>query len=136
MISVILAFVMGLLAVAIVIALIGVTNTLSLSVLERKRETATLRSIGLSARQLRSMLAVEGIFIALVGTLCGIGLGFIYGWAGSLTVLMSFAHVVIAVPWLHTAIIIAVGVSAGLLASLIPARSAMKDSPVEALGIE
>jgi putative ABC transport system permease protein len=135
-ISVMLAFVVGLLAVAIVIALIGVTNTLSLSVLERKRETATLRSIGLSARQLRSMLAVEGIFIALVGTLCGIGLGFIYGWAGSLTVLMSFAHVVIAVPWLHTAIIIAVGVSAGLLASLIPARSAMKDSPVEALGIE
>ena len=78
-----LAVVVGLLGVAVVIALIGVANTLSLSVLERRRESATLRAIGLSRRQLRWMLAVEGMLIAGVGAVLGAGLGLLYGWAGS-----------------------------------------------------
>ena len=81
-----LGIVIGLLAVAVVIALIGVANTLSLSVLERRRESATLRAIGLSRRQLRWMLAVEGMLIAGVGALLGAGLGLLYGWAGSVVV--------------------------------------------------
>ena len=86
-----LGIVVGLLAVAVVIALIGVANTLSLSVLERRRESATLRAIGLSRRQLRWMLAVEGMLIAGVGALLGAGLGLLYGWAGSVVVFGTWA---------------------------------------------
>src|SRR5690606_33512948 len=64
-IDALLAVVVGLLAVAVFIALIGVTNTLSLSVLERQRENAMLRAIGLTRKQLRLTLAVEGLLIAL-----------------------------------------------------------------------
>ena len=84
-IDTILAVIIGLLAVAVVIALIGVANTLSLSVIERRRESATLRAIGLSRSQLRWMLAIEGMLIAGVGALLGVVLGVLYGWAGSST---------------------------------------------------
>src|SRR5690606_34576031 len=70
-IDTLLAVVLGLLAVAVVIALVGVANTLSLSVLERRRENATLRAMGLTRGQLRGMLAVEGVLIASVGALVG-----------------------------------------------------------------
>ena len=74
-IDTILAVIIGLLAVAVVIALIGVANTLSLSVIERRRESATLRAIGLSRSQLRWMLAIEGMLIAGVGALARRGAG-------------------------------------------------------------
>ena len=83
----------GLLAVAVVIALIGVTNTLSLSVIERTRESATLRAIGLWKEQLRGMLAVEGMLIAGVGAMLGILLGLLFGWAGATTALSIMGEV-------------------------------------------
>lgn len=135
-INVLLAVVVGLLAVAVVIALIGVTNTLSLSVLERQRENATLRAIGLSRKQLRSTLAIEGLLIAIVGTLLGVVLGLVYGWSGAATVLGSFGDVSYAVPWRDIALALVVSVVAGLLASVLPARRAVRTSPVEALAVD
>lgn len=131
-----LAVVLGLLAAAVVIALIGVANTLSLSVIERRRESATLRAIGLSRGQLRASLALEGCLIAGVGAVLGIGLGLAYGWTGSMTVLRAMGEVSLEVPWRDLGIALVVAIVAGLLASVLPARSAARTSPVEALAVE
>ncbi|PFG44102.1 putative ABC transport system permease protein [Isoptericola jiangsuensis] len=135
-IDTLLAIVVGLLAVAVVIALIGVANTLSLSVIERRRESATLRAIGLSKAQLRGMLAIEGLLIAGVGAVLGIALGLVYGWAGSAAALGIMGDVSLAVPWLDVTLVLLVAVVAGLVASVVPARTALKASPVEALAAE
>jgi len=128
--------VVGLLAVAVVIALVGVANTLSLSVLERRRESATLRAIGLSRRQLRTMLAVEGMLIAGVGAVLGAGIGLVYGWAGASSVLGVIGHVSLAVPWRDLGLVVLVALAAGLLASVLPARTAVRTSPVAALAVD
>ncbi|GAB3164828.1 FtsX-like permease family protein [Myceligenerans halotolerans] len=135
-INVMLGIVVGLLAVAVVIAVIGVANTLSLSVIERRRESATLRAIGLSKPQLRGMLAVEGMLIAGVGAVLGIVLGLVYGWTGALTALSIMGEVTLTVPWLDLGLVLVVALIAGLVASVAPGRSALKASPVEALAAE
>jgi putative ABC transport system permease protein len=135
-IDTLLAVVVGLLAVAVVIALIGVANTLSLSVIERRRESATLRVIGLSRRRLRGTLAIEGVLIAGVGAALGIVLGVVYGWAGAATVLGVIGEVSLDVPWGHVAVVLAVSVVAGFLASVLPGRSAARTSPVAALAVD
>ncbi|WP_402466854.1 ABC transporter permease [Isoptericola aurantiacus] len=135
-IDTLLGIVVGLLAVAVVIALIGVANTLSLSVIERRKESATLRAIGLSKAQLRGMLAIEGLLIAGVGAVLGIALGLVYGWAGSAAALGIMGDVTLAVPWRDVALVLLVALVAGLVASVAPARTALKASPVEALATE
>ena len=135
-IDVVLAVVIGLLGVAVVIALIGVANTLSLSVIERRRESATLRAVGLSRRGLRWMLATEGMLIAVVGALIGTVLGLLYGWAGVATVFGPISEVRLSVPWAHVGAVLVVAVLAGLAASALPARSAARTPPVAALGVD
>lgn len=135
-INTMLAVVVGLLGVAVVIALVGVANTLSLSVLERRRESATLRAIGLSRRGLRWMLAVEGMLIAGVGALLGTALGLFYGWAGAATVFGTISDLTLAVPWLDLALVMVVALAAGLVASVLPGRSAARTPPVAALAVD
>ena len=135
-IDTLLAVVIGLLGVAVVIALVGVANTLSLSVLERRRESATLRAIGLSRRQLRLTLAIEGVLIAGVGAVLGAVLGLLYGWAGSAIVLGTLGDVSLDVPWRDMGIVVIVALAAGLLASVLPGRSAARTSPVAALAVD
>lgn len=135
-IDTLLAVVVGLLAVAVVIALVGVANTLSLSVIERRRESATLRAIGLSRRGLRWMLAVEGMLIAGVGAALGVGLGLFYGWAGAATVFGTTGDLNLAVPWTDLGIVLAVALLAGLAASVLPGRSAARTPPVAALAVD
>jgi putative ABC transport system permease protein len=135
-IGTLLAIIIGLLAVSVVIALVGVANTLSLSVIERRRESATLRAIGLSKRQLRGSLAAEGMIIAGVGALVGAVIGTAYGWVGARTVLNQIGPTPFAVAWREVAVVIVVAVAAGLAASVLPARSAVRTSPVEALAVE
>jgi len=131
-----LGIVVGLLAAAVVIALIGVANTLSLSVIERRRESATLRAIGLSRGQLRGMLAVEGLLIAVVGAVLGVLLGLVYGWAGAAAALGWAGTPAIVVPWRDVLLMLVVAAVAGLVASVAPARTAARTSPVEALASE
>ncbi|HEY3438933.1 MAG TPA: FtsX-like permease family protein, partial [Actinotalea sp.] len=122
-VNTLLAVVVGLLGVAVVIALVGVTNTLSLSVLERRRESATLRALGLTRRQLRGTLAIEGMLIAGVGSVVGVILGTLYGWMGARTLLGNLADVGLTVPWRDLGLVLVVGLLAGLLASVLPGRS-------------
>ena len=135
-INVLLMVVTGLLGVAVVIALVGVANTLSLSVLERTRESSLLRALGLTKGQLRGMLALEAVLIAGVAALFGCLLGAVYGWLGAQSALGAFADVVPALPWAQLGSVLAVAVLAGLGASLLPARRAARLSPVAGLAAD
>ncbi|WP_344878652.1 ABC transporter permease [Zhihengliuella alba] len=135
-IDMLLMVVTGLLAVAVLIALIGVANTLSLSILERTRENSLLRALGLTTRQLRGMLALEAVLIAGVAALIGLGLGTAYGLLGTQSALGFLTEVVVDLPWIQLAAVLAVAVCAGLLASVVPARRAARLSPVAGLATE
>lgn len=129
----------GLLGVSVLIALVGVGNTLSLSVLERTRENALLRAMGLSRRQLRRMLAFESLMMALVAAGLGIVLGLLYGWTGTSALMGGQTvdgGVEYAVPGTLLIAIAAVAAVAGLLASVLPARRAAKVAPAGALATE
>ncbi|MBB4933277.1 putative ABC transport system permease protein [Lipingzhangella halophila] len=126
----------ALLAIALIIAVVGIANTLALSVIERTRELALLRALGLTRGQLRATLAVEAALLAAVGALLGAGLGTVFGWAGITTILASQFEVVLSVPELRLAGLIAGAVLAGLLASVLPARRAARTSVVSALADE
>ncbi|WP_417234065.1 ABC transporter permease [Arthrobacter sp.] len=135
-IDTLLLVVSGLLAVAVFIALIGVANTLSLSVLERTRESALLRALGLTRGQLRGMLALEAVLIAGVAALLGILLGTTYGVLGAQSAVGSFAAITLSLPWAQLLLVLGVSVLAALAASIVPARRAARLSPVEGLANE
>ncbi|WP_134774437.1 ABC transporter permease [Ornithinimicrobium flavum] len=123
----------ALLGVAVLIAVVGIANTLSLSVLERHREHALLRGLGLTRGQMRSMLLVEGVLLALVSAVIGLGLGLGYAALGVQTLLPADVGVQLAVPWGRVAVIVGVALLAGVLASVLPARRAVRVSPAEGL---
>ena len=88
----------GLLALAIIVAVLGVVNTLALSVVERTREIGLMRAIGLSRRQLRRMIRLESVVIALFGALLGLGLGM--GWGATAQQLLALEGLeVLEIPW-------------------------------------
>jgi putative ABC transport system permease protein len=128
-----LLVVTGLLGVAVLIALIGVGNTLALSVVERRQENGLLRALGLTRGQLRGLLAWEAVLVAGVAAVLGVLLGGAYGLIGAASVLGGLGDVVLAVPWLQVATIVAVATLAGLLASVLPARRAARTAPVAAI---
>lgn len=132
-VDMLLVLVTALLGLAVVIALVGVANTLSLSVVERTRENAVLRAVGLTRGRMRAVLAIEAVLMALVGAVLGVGLG--TGVSASamalLTRLGGDFHVVL--PLGQLGLTIGVAVLAALLASVLPARRALSRPVVEAL---
>ncbi|WP_432498490.1 ABC transporter permease [Kineococcus auxinigenes] len=128
-----LLIVTGLLGVAVVIALIGVGNTLALSVVERRQESGLLRALGLTRGQLRALLAWEALLVAGVAGVLGVALGTAYGLAGTASALAAEGPVVLDVPWARIAGIVVVAALAGVLASVLPARRAARTPPVAAI---
>lgn len=127
----------GLLAVAVVIAIVGIGNTIGLSVVERTRESALLRALGLRRRQLRWMLALEATLLAAVGAAVGLVLGVVYGWAGAAATFHEIGRqLVLTVPWVRVVLVLALAVGAGALASVLPGRRAARVAPVAALADE
>ncbi len=124
-----------LLAIAVLIAIIGVGNTLGLSVLERTRESALLRALGLQARDLRWMLAAEAVLLSLSGTLVGIAAGVFFGWMGTHAISgeLNFATVSFSMSAPQTLTVAAAAIVAGMVASVIPGRRAARVIPVQAL---
>ncbi|QCU79114.1 ABC transporter permease [Citricoccus sp. SGAir0253] len=134
-----LMVVTALLAVSVLIALVGVANTLSLSAIERSRENSLMRALGLTRGGLRGMLALEAVLVSGVAALVGCVLGTVYGGFGAHTVFGPMAAgigqpvVWPVVPWPELALIVVVSVAAGLLASVAPSRRAARLSPVQGL---
>ena len=127
----------ALLATAIVIALFGIANTLSLSVLERTRESALLRALGLTRRQLRRMLTAEALLIGLLGGIVGGVVGAGFGWAVSKAVLHDVAGGgVVVFPLARIGLYVLLAGAAGVLAALVPARRAARASIVAGLSLE
>lgn len=129
--------VVALLGIAVVIALIGIGNTLGLSVLERGRENALLRALGLTRRQLRATLAAEALLLTLVATVLGSAIGVTFAWV-SLQALVEAAvdRAPLVLPWGQLATVVAVAGVAGLLASLLPARRAARTTPAAGLSLD
>lgn len=121
-----------LLALAIFIALLGIANTVSLSIFERRRELGLLRAVGMSRRQLRSTVRWEAAIISLVGTVIGIAIGVVFGLA-ILRPLRSIGLGSSAVPTGQLLITALIGAAAGVLAAWRPARRAAKTDVLTAI---
>jgi putative ABC transport system permease protein len=132
--DVMLTVTVGLLAVAVLIAAVGLAGALSLSVLERTRENALLRALGLSRRGVRLTLGVEALLIAGVGAVLGTALGTTYGWLGLRAASAGLVDdVALSVPWGQVVIVLGATTLTGLLASVLPARRATRVAPAEGI---
>ncbi|CAL9548093.1 hypothetical protein SUDANB145_04365 [Streptomyces sp. enrichment culture] len=130
-----LNMVYGLLALAIIVAVLGVVNTLALSVVERTREIGLLRAIGLSRRQLRRMIRLESVVIALFGALLGLGLGM--GWGTTAQQLLALEGLnVLDIPWPTITGVFIASAFVGLFAALIPAFRAGRMNVLNAIATE
>ncbi|MEU9252553.1 FtsX-like permease family protein [Streptomyces sp. NPDC048270] len=130
-----LNMVYGLLALAIIVAVLGVVNTLALSVVERTREIGLMRAIGLSRRQLRRMIRLESVVIALFGALLGLGLGM--GWGATAQQLLALQGLkVLEIPWPTILGVFAASALVGLFAALVPAFRAGRMNVLNAIASE
>ncbi|WP_433461446.1 ABC transporter permease [Spirillospora sp. CA-128828] len=124
-----------LLAMSVIIAAVGVVNTLALSVIERTREIGLLRAIGISRRQLRRMIRVESIVIAVFGAVLGMGIGVAFG-AALQNALADQGLGVLAVPYGTLVIYLVVAAVIGVLAALWPAWRAGRMDVLKAISTE
>ncbi len=125
----------ALLALAVVIALFGITNTLGLSVIERTRELGLLRAVGMTRAQMRATVRWESVIIALLGTFLGLGIGMFFGWA-LVRALSSDGIDQLAFPVGQLAVVVVVAALAGVAAAWWPAGRAARLDVLEAIGTE
>jgi len=124
-----------LLGVSIVISLIGIANTLSLSIHERTRELGLLRAMGMTRAQMRSSVRWEAVIVALIGTLLGMGLGIGLSWLMVKALrAQGITHFSAPPVWMMTTALIAAGLA--VFASLFPARRASRLNMLEAIATE
>ncbi|MFF2013485.1 ABC transporter permease [Streptomyces sp. NPDC058195] len=126
----------GLLAMALIIAVLGVVNTLAMSVFERQQEIGMLRAIGLDRRRVKRMIRLEAVVISLFGAVVGIGLGVFLGWAIGQTLSSEIPGYVLVLPWGRIGIFLALAAAVGVLAALWPARNAAKLNMLTAIKTE
>jgi putative ABC transport system permease protein len=120
-----------LLALAVLIALLGIANTLALSVFERTREIGLLRAIGMARRQVRAMVRWESVIIALFGTCMGLVIGLFFSWA-----MVRADEIALTVPTGQLAAGALVAAVAGVVAAILPARRASKLDVLAAIATE
>ena len=120
-----LMLIYALLGLAVVIAVLGIVNTLALSVIERTREVGLLRAVGLSRRQLRTMVRLESMVISLLGAVLGVGLGLVFGVALQRSQADSGIEV-LSVPFGQLLIFVVLAALVGVLAAVWPARRAAR----------
>ena len=136
MFQVALSVVLGLLAAAVVIAVIGVSNTLTLSVIERRREGALLRALGFTRAAMSRMITIESLLMTLIALIVGAGVGTFFGWVGTASMMPASANPVLSVPWTQIGLIGVAAVLAAVLASAIPARSMSRIAPAKGMSME
>jgi putative ABC transport system permease protein len=124
----------GLLALAVVIAVIGIVNTLGLSVLERTREIGLLRAVGLSRRRLRTMITLESVAIALLGAVLGMVLGLVIGVVLRESLKDDLTQ--LSLPISSLLVFLVVAVIFGVLAAIVPAVRASRMKVLDAIATE
>ena len=120
---------------AIVIALLGITNTMALSVLERTQEIGLMRAIGMTRRQTRSLIRLEAGVVSLFGAILGVLIGIVFGWLAVIAIPDSVIDR-LAVPFPTLGIYVVIATIAGLIAASLPARRASRLNVLEAIGHE
>jgi putative ABC transport system permease protein len=123
-VSTFLGLVYVLLVLAIVIAVFGIANTLSLAVYERTREIGLLRAVGQTRAQIRSMVRLESVLVSVFGTVGGLALGTFLGWALAQAGGKAEGLATFALPGGQLAVIVILGAVAGIVAAIRPARRA------------
>jgi putative ABC transport system permease protein len=130
-----LSLVNALLGLAILIALIGIANTLGLSIMERTRELGLLRAVGMSRRQTRSMVRWEAVIITLLGASLGLVIGLFFGWA-VVKAMQAQGIDVLALPGIQLIIYMIGAGFAGVVAAMAPARRAARLNVLRAIATE
>ena len=120
---------------AILIAFLGIMNTLALSIFERTRELGLLRAVGMTRRQLRSVIRWESVIIALFGTLLGLAIGLFFGWS-LVQALKDEGIIAFTVPVGQIVTIVLVGALAGVGAAVLPGRRAARLDVLRAITTE
>jgi putative ABC transport system permease protein len=124
-----------LLALAIVIAVLGIVNTLALSILERTRELGLLRAVGLLRSQVAEMVTVESVVISVFGALLGLVVGGVLG-AAVVKALRDQGIPVLSIPWVTIGVFLLLSVIVGLIAAILPAVRAARTDVLRAIAYE
>ena len=130
-----LAIIYALLGLAVVIAVLGIVNTLALSVLERTREVGLLRAVGVTRRQLRTMVRLESVVISVLGAVLGISLGLMFGVALQRAIADQGLEV-LAIPYGQLISFVVIAGLIGVLAAVFPARRAARLDVLKGIATE
>ncbi|GAB3295858.1 ABC transporter permease [Pseudoclavibacter terrae] len=127
-----------LLGFSVLLAAVGMVNTLSLSVMQRRRELGLLRALGFTAGQVRRMIVTEAVAMIASSAIFGLLLGVFYGWVGAQATFGSLVGRIMmpSIPWVTVAGVLLVTLLITVAASLLPARRATRVSPVAALAVD
>jgi putative ABC transport system permease protein len=136
MFTLVLNMLYGLLAMAVVVAVLGVINTLAMSVFERSQEIGMLRAIGLDRKAVKRMVRLESLVISLFGGVLGIGLGVFFGWAAGRLLGSKMPTYELVLPWGRMAVFLLLAAAVGVLAALWPARRAARLNMLTAIKSE
>lgn len=134
-INLFLYLIYALLGLAVIIAVLGIVNTLALSVIERTREVGLLRAVGLSRRQLRRMVRLESVAVAVLGAVLGVLMGIAFGVALQRAIADQGIDV-LSIPWLRLAVFVVLAALVGVLAAVLPARRAARLNVLRAITTE
>ena len=129
-----LALIYALLALAVLISLFGIANTLALSIHERTRELGMLRAIGMSRRQVRTMIRYEAVITALIGAILGMALGIVF--AVLIAQPLKDEGFTLSFPIVSLAVLLVLAALAGVLAAILPARRASRLDVLQSLQYE
>ncbi|MFE9257060.1 ABC transporter permease [Streptomyces sp. NPDC006879] len=126
----------GLLGMALIIAVLGVVNTLAMSVFERQQEIGMLRAIGLDRGRVKNMIRLEAVVISLFGAVIGIALGTFLAWAIGQTIRGSIPNYELVIPFDRIGVFLGLAAVVGILAAMWPARSAARLNMLTAIKTE
>ncbi|MET9290570.1 FtsX-like permease family protein [Streptomyces sp. NPDC003077] len=136
MITLLLNMLYGLLAMAVIVAVLGVINTLAMSVFERQQEIGMLRAIGLDRSGVKRMVRLESLTISLFGGVLGIGLGIFFGWAAGELIAQTIGTYELVLPWDRIGLFLLMAAVVGVLAAVWPARRAARLNMLAAIKAE
>jgi putative ABC transport system permease protein len=124
----------ALLAISVLVSLLGIVNTMTLSVHERTRELGMLRAVGMTRAQARTLIRDESMITATIGTLIGVAIGVFLAWVVSRA--LADEEIAFALPWPQLALVVGLGLIAGVVASIVPARRAARLDVLAAIAQE